>query len=299
MQNNLAFPPARVPIGQFTDDKGRTVGVLMTQEFARALSTLLVRVGGSSSYGIGDVLEFAAGLESSAAQVAALQATVNELKAQLAASSSMNARLAALEHQVAEVAQFAHAASPAPVDWEHPGKIGASAANSGKFTTLAATAKAQLNPKDANVELKPTGTGLVQIGPATLGAIDNMTVGATTPATGRFTFARVGAGLDFTGPATLAASMAATFSYEAPYTRFYVGDGTGYKFKFSKRTGGVTTDIVTIGDDQTLEVNGGFSCNGKPAQSAYAVGAGATDAATTQTLANNIRAALIANGICS
>lgn len=42
-----------------------------------------------------------------------------------------------------------------------------------------------------------------------------------------------------------------------------------------------------------------FGCNGKTPQLASALGAAAIDAATTQTLANNIRSALIANGIGS
>lgn len=49
----------------------------------------------------------------------------------------------------------------------------------------------------------------------------------------------------------------------------------------------------------TLSVTGAFGCNTKAPQTAYAVGAAATDLATVITLANNIRLALIANGIAS
>lgn len=47
-----------------------------------------------------------------------------------------------------------------------------------------------------------------------------------------------------------------------------------------------------------LKVPTGFGCNGKEAQAAVAVNAAATDAATTQALVNQLRAALVANGIC-
>lgn len=47
-----------------------------------------------------------------------------------------------------------------------------------------------------------------------------------------------------------------------------------------------------------LKVINGFGCNGQAAQAAVAVNTAATDAATTQALVNQLRAALIANGIC-
>lgn len=56
--------------------------------------------------------------------------------------------------------------------------------------------------------------------------------------------------------------------------------------------------------DQSLTVNGsfnstlGFGCNGKTAQTAVTVNAACTDLATAVALVNQIRAALIANGIC-
>lgn len=43
------------------------------------------------------------------------------------------------------------------------------------------------SPANANDVLSPTGTGIVTINPATLGSMDNMTVGATTPAAAKFT----------------------------------------------------------------------------------------------------------------
>lgn len=44
-----------------------------------------------------------------------------------------------------------------------------------------------LNPANASISIAPTGTGSVTINPATAGAINNMSVGATTAAAGKFT----------------------------------------------------------------------------------------------------------------
>ncbi len=55
--------------------------------------------------------------------------------------------------------------------------------------------------------------------------------------------------------ATLGASVGGgTVSYEHPNTRHYLGDGTGYSLRFAKRSGNVTTDLVTINDDGNLLV---------------------------------------------
>lgn len=78
------------------------------------------------------------------------------------------------------------------------------------------------------------------------------------------------------------------------------------KFKVAAGNGTLgSADKLTLGTDGNLAVTGaltastGFGCNGAAAQTAYASGGAATDAASTQTLANNIRLALIANGIMS
>lgn len=49
--------------------------------------------------------------------------------------------------------------------------------------------------------------------------------------------------------------------------------------------------------DDNLRVEQGFGCNGQPPRAALALGAAATDLASVITLANNIRTALINNGI--
>lgn len=54
-------------------------------------------------------------------------------------------------------------------------------------TTLTATGAVALSPANLNVVISPTGSGLVTLNPATLGSINNMSIGATTASTGKFT----------------------------------------------------------------------------------------------------------------
>jgi hypothetical protein len=73
--------------------------------------------------------------------------------------------------------------------------IGATTANTGRFTTLTTTGAVTLSPASAAVAISPTGTGTVvispagalTIGPSTLGTINNMSIGASTRSTGAFT----------------------------------------------------------------------------------------------------------------
>jgi hypothetical protein len=44
------------------------------------------------------------------------------------------------------------------------------------------------------------------------------------------------------------------FSYEAPISRIYMGDGTGYSFAFSKRASSTTTDLMTLTDGGNLGI---------------------------------------------
>jgi len=95
---------------------------------------------------------------------------------------------------------------------------------------------------------------------------------------------------------------------------FWYGSGNGTEgFRFSGTTGAITTGLsLLVGT--SLTVTQGFGCNSKAAQTAYASGGaapaggtgateGAYDTAAHRdaliTLVNNIRAALVANGIMS
>jgi hypothetical protein len=76
--------------------------------------------------------------------------------------------------------------------------IGANTPKGATFTTLTTQNNVTLNGSDSVVSLTPTGSGYVTINPAALGTINNMSIGATTPSTGKFT--------------TLQATTSATFN---------------------------------------------------------------------------------------
>jgi hypothetical protein len=71
---------------------------------------------------------------------------------------------------------------------------------------LSTTAGATLSPANANVVLSPTGTGLVTIGPATAGTINNCSVGQTTALAGSFTALSASGVVSGTGFSTYLAS---------------------------------------------------------------------------------------------
>jgi hypothetical protein len=54
-------------------------------------------------------------------------------------------------------------------------------------TTITASSTVSLSPANASVTASPTGSGTVTINPATAGTIDNMAIGGTTAAAGKFT----------------------------------------------------------------------------------------------------------------
>jgi len=86
---------------------------------------------------------------------------------------------------------------------------------------------------------------------------------------------------------------------------FSIGDTTGvlcthaFYTRNSSATDVLTLKITPTGLDVTGSVTAstGFGCNGKTAQTAVTASADASDLATAQTLVNQIKATLIANGI--
>lgn len=69
--------------------------------------------------------------------------------------------------------------------------VGASTPSTGAFTSLTASGAVTLSPSNANVVASPTGTGTVTVNPATAGTLNNVSIGVTTAAAGRFTSATV------------------------------------------------------------------------------------------------------------
>jgi hypothetical protein len=76
------------------------------------------------------------------------------------------------------------------------GPIGNVSRSSGAFTSLSATSTVGFSPANANVTISPSGTGTVTMSPAGGGSINNMSIGATTRSTARFTSCDVSGNLD-------------------------------------------------------------------------------------------------------
>lgn len=64
--------------------------------------------------------------------------------------------------------------------------VGQTTARSGRFTTLTALNITSLGAVNNTITISPTGTGTYTSNPSQTGSINNMTVGATTPSSGRF-----------------------------------------------------------------------------------------------------------------
>lgn len=147
--------------------------------------------------------------------------------------------------------------SPATVGTFNNVNIGASTAGTGRFTTLTATGAVALSPASANVVLSPTGTGVVTIAPATLGTINNASIGATTASTGRFTT------LTTTGAVTLSPA-------NASITASPTGTGT---VTLNPATAG-TINNMSIG--QTTKAAGSFTTIVGTSSATLGVAAGTT-----------------------
>lgn len=228
MPTNLNIFPARIPIGTIIDADGARRDVLMTHEFARALSDLMLRVGGASSLSVDEIVMLQITEPTNAASVTALTSDVRDLEAMLPIDQTA-ARVTALERQIEDLKRLLHSVAPAPVDWEHPGKVGDKTPNSARFTT-----------------------------------VNNIT---------------------FTRPAT-------------PVTVTLVG---GKTFTVSNTLALTATDGATlvIGGGGTLGTAAYKDVTAFAARSATALGGAATDAASTQTLVNNLRSVLLSVGIGS
>jgi hypothetical protein len=91
---------------------------------------------------------------------------------------------------------------------------------------------------------------------------------------------------------SVAAVGGGNFSYEAPITRAYVGDGTGYSWAFSRRVSSTTTDLVTISDSGSLSI-------GKTAASeSYTSGSGFGFASPTNPFFSVVNLASSSNNAC-
>jgi hypothetical protein len=92
--------------------------------------------------------------------------------------------------------------------------IGANTPKAATFTTLTTQGNTTLNGSGSVISLTPTGSGYVTINPAALGTINNMSVGATTASTGKFTTlqATTSANLNTSGDVTIQPSGTVTIA---------------------------------------------------------------------------------------
>lgn len=319
---SLNLFPARVAIGRVSDQNGQQRDVFMTPEFTRALSDLLTRVGGPDGMGTDEIADYLASLS------APLPAQpVEQFVMPSPELAQVSAELAEVKKQLQDVMQFLGslqapidpsqqqdalllAMNPgAPVDWEHPGKIGFRTANTGTFTTL--------NTGAGTVGLPSfyfgtdTTTGLYRIGLNNLGLSISgtklMDFGALLiDATQKVRTSNQFESTIVTGTAPLVvASTTKVANLNADLL-----DGTDWAAPGT--IGGTTPASATF---TSLRATGAFGCNGAAVQTPAASGGamattgatnvspfGFTTAAQADSIAtklNAIRAALVANGIMS
>lgn len=306
MSAPLNLFPSHVPIGRTADGKP----VFMSPEYSRALAGVLERLGGPTGMGTDELgteaaisntghvalalgqaveaLELAQATGNGAHLALAIGRALEEVQLEMVALHGRFAALADLAQQMAAIEAATVTVVP-PVDWEHAGKIGAGTPNSGAFTTLAASGKTTLNPADANVDIKPTGTGTATLKPAAMGQVDNVELGTTVPRAARVLSVNK---ITIVEPATsgyiqiadtkgLAVNRSITLTASADgITLNIAGGGTLGTAAF--RNGGATTENWTAA---TLTSSGGFACNGADPQGKQ--NSGGTLAGVIQCLKNN------------
>lgn len=290
MAGLLNLFPSRVAIGKTADG----APVYLSPEFSRALEGLLERVGGPIGPGTMELAVEGAQADPTA-WLAQLAAQVREIDppavVPVLVPDPVPPDVERLQAEVAELRKLVCAlleGAPAvpPTDWEHPGALGARTPNSGKFTTLTATAG-------------------VTLAPSTLGNIDNVDIGGVTPRVGAFTSLSATSDLALGVVANNGATLSPTayhrgYSTVAQYRYLtnhagsgwlgWGSDGVGALIlgQASGANGAVTATWLKLSGSGAA-ITAGFGCNGKAAQAPAASGG---------TLAGVI-SALVANGILS
>ena len=98
-----------------------------------------------------------------------------------------------------------------------------------------------------------TGSGSVVL--STSPSISSASFSGTTSVT----YINASQGITISGAATLGASTKGILSFETPNYRFYIGDGTGYSYRLSKRVSSTTTDLFTFNDTGAASFSGALS----------------------------------------
>lgn len=332
MANTLNLLPTRVPIGQVTDPTGRTLDVMITPEFVRVLTAMFQRMGGATGLSNTDleallvtalvqVPQQSQGRDDATLcapvdawpMVAELQAQNEALRMQIQTLTGITEQVAELRKTIDAMQMETGAAAPLSVDWERPGKIGATTPNSAKFTTLAADGPAKIGTTGTAgaVQLARASDGL-GVGTATMNGntleVDNQAGDVVTKRGGTERIRATGTGATVSGDATATGALVSGAAGAAGQLKLArASDGaTGTVATFSgndllidsppgdvvilrgsvERIRATATGATVSG---TMGASGGFGCNGKSPQAAAASGG---------TLAGVI-SALVANGILS
>lgn len=331
----LSLFPTRSAIGVVKADNGKQYSVFMTVEFARALSDLFTRVGGDEGIGVDEITSYLADLSSrpTPAEPEQFQMPAPELSQLMAEMQVLRQEVADLKQQIAQAKTDIMSVSdleqfiinPAqPIDWERPGQIGFATPNSGSFTKLRVAAGTVALP--SFYMTTETSTGFYRVGANNWGfavsgarawevtAAGHFGIGVT-PIT-RLDVAQTGGSRirwDISGGTVNSTASNASGAAYAPHqhnaaTHVWTLNGATPKLQIDG-AGLVLVNLgASVGGEQfqcngtakiygDLSSNGAFGCNGKAAQTSVALGFAAGDLPTVITLANNMRAALIANGI--
>lgn len=261
----LRLFPARAAIGVGVDKDGRQIAIFSTPEFNRALGTLLVRVGGEEAISVSDIetlLSFVTPPDAETAKA------IHDL------------RVESMVDHTAEIAELRKTVE----------ELKTQLACLSDQSAAAAEVKKYAQDLEISYSFVPPLTDWEH--PGSIGAkTANAGAFTTVSATGQITSTLA----DGTAP------LVVTSTTEVANLR----SATATALATARTIGGVSFDgtanitVETATSAAGFTVTNGFGCNGTAAQTAYSVGAAATDAATTQTLANNIRDALIANGIAT
>jgi hypothetical protein len=119
-----------------------------------------------------------------------------------------------------------------------------------------ANAQIDISPTGTgHVHMKPTGTGSIEIAPTNLGTINNMSIGATTASTGKFTTIDFSSTLAVSGSTGLAGQVLQSNGASAPtwvtptayatVTDDTTTNGTRYPLFADQTTGNLTTQYVS------------------------------------------------------
>lgn len=295
MPNPLNLFPARVPIGSVTGADGRQYDVLMSAEFSRALSDLLVRVGGPTGLGADDLGMLAATDVDYSAQIAAMHQKIDALEQQLQAAMALNGRLAQLSNLVQGIEMASAFRDPFRVNWERPGTIGSLTPNKVKATTLELTAATGTAPlivaSTTNVPNLNASSlnGKTFASPGPIGStVQDIVQGSSF----KCPFGGNLLGLSASSYLVQAETSAVIRSYAVGPSAAAYGS-----FEHYAATSTPAVQLVYTASSTGFKVALAFGCNGAAPQGAYALGAAAVDLPTVIALANNLRTMAINNGM--